>query len=167
VTSRAAPLRTVAKSRISDPRKLKAQKIPPTIDPSRSGCESSIRTALPAVAATFPLPTALPPATVTLVRLPSATRFLACAAAAALGPAGPSGTAGRFAVAAAEDKRREVAVVDILTAGYWRGGPGSRQRRAVELGKGGEKKKNRRAEEECRGNFTRRPLDLECLIVDS
>jgi hypothetical protein len=123
---------------------------------------------LPAVAAmTFPLLTALPPAAVTLVRLPSATRFLACAAAAALGPAGPSGTAGRFAVAAAEDKRREVAVVDILTAGYWRGGPGSRQRRAVELGKGGEKKKKRRAEEECRGNFTRRPLDLECLIVDS
>jgi hypothetical protein len=65
----------------------------------------------------------------------SATRFLACAAEAALGPAGPSGTAGRFAVAAAEDKRRETAVVDILTAGDWRGGPGSRQRCAVEMGR--------------------------------
>jgi len=47
--------------------------------------------------------------------LPSATRFLACAAedAADLGPPAPSAIAGRLAVED-EDERREAATVDIV-----------------------------------------------------
>ena len=85
-----------------------------------------IRTALPAVTtAIFPQPL-LPPAAATLVRLPSATRFLACCCAAAgpavaLAPPAFSAMAGRFAVAvvADEEKRREEAtLLDIVrTAG--------------------------------------------------
>jgi hypothetical protein len=66
---------------------------------------------------------ALPPRAATLVMLPSATRFLACAAVA-LGPPGPSAIAGRLAVAEEdeEDERREAAMVDIVGLGSG-GGP--------------------------------------------
>lgn len=71
-----------------------------------------LHTALVVGGATFPLP----PRAATLVTLPSATRFLACAAA--LGPPAPSAIAGRLAVADEnEDERREAAMVDIV--GGW------------------------------------------------
>ena len=82
-----------------------------------------VHTALMVGGATFPrLPptTALPPRAATLVMLPSATRFLACAAEA-LGPPAPSAIAGRLAVAD-EDERREAPMVDIVCLGGG-GGP--------------------------------------------
>ena len=62
-----------------------------------------------------------------LVMFPSATRFLACAAAApaALGPPALSAMAGRLAVE--EEARREAAMVDIVTA--VRGAPSRNLRR--------------------------------------
>jgi hypothetical protein len=55
--------------------------------------------------------------------LPSATRFLACAAAT-LGPPAPSEIAGRLAAADEdEDERREAAMVDIVDLVGGGGGP--------------------------------------------
>jgi hypothetical protein len=75
-----------------------------------------IRIVLPGMAATFRLPATLSPTAWPLEMLPSVTCFLACAAAA-LSPTAPSDTVGRFAVTAAEEERREAAMVDILTSG--------------------------------------------------
>ena len=63
--------------------------------------------------ATFPRAAALPAgAATTLVMLPSAARFLACAAAVPAALA-PSAIAGRLAAADDEEERREAARVDI------------------------------------------------------
>jgi hypothetical protein len=110
------PLRTPVKPSVSDPRKQK-EETESLNPPQRSlsiGRGSYVPRCLP-----WPrpsLPVALPPAATTLEMLPSATSFLACAAAT-LGPAAPSGAAGRFTVAASEDEQREAATIDILTAG--------------------------------------------------
>lgn len=123
----------------------------------------AVLTALPGGGATFPA--ALPPGAAALVMLPSATRFLACAAAApaAFGPPALSAMAGRLAVA--EDARREAARDDIALAaeslprGRFRLGLGSRQERRgdceEEEGKAGDGMGRRRRGG---GYFRERPL---------
>ena len=99
--------------------------------------QAGVRTALAGGGASFPAALPACAATATLVMLPSATRFLACAAAAlaALGPPALSAMAGRLAVA--EEARREAAMVDILLVGLRARFGASRQERRGGLGREG------------------------------